>query len=113
MEDYVDRLNNYYETKREVKDLEQEIREAYADPELREDAKQALWFNKYEEIENAVANLRRNGVDIDFDGYVQLKYGNKAKNKVVKTEEKLNNNDTIDENIKTDKNSVSEAPLTK
>ena len=113
MEDYINQLNNYYETKREVKDLEQEIREAYADPELREDAKQALWFNKYEEIENAVANLRRNGVDIDFDGYVQLKYGNKVKNEAVKTEEKPNNNDTIDENIKTDKNSVSEAPLTK
>lgn len=113
MEDYIDRLNNYYETKREVKDLEQEIREAYADPELREDAKQALWFNKYEEIENAVANLRQNGVDIDFDGYVQLKYGNKAENKAVKTEEKPNNEDIIDENIKTDKNIASEAPLIK
>ena len=113
MEDYINQLNNYYETKREVKDLEQEIREAYADPELREDAKQALWFNKYEEIENAVANLRQNGVDIDFDGYVQLKYGNKAKNEAVKTEEKPNNEDIIDENIKTDNNIPSEAPLTK
>ena len=113
MEDYINQLNNYYETKREVKDLEQEIREAYADPELREDAKQALWFNKYEEIENAVANLRQNGVDIDFDGYVQLKYGNKAKNEAVKAEEKLNNEDTINEDTKTDKNSASEAPLIK
>ena len=113
MEDYINQLNNYYETKREVKDLEQEIREAYADPELREDAKQALWFNKYEEIENAVANLRQNGVDIDFDGYVQLKYGEKAENKVVKAEEKLNNEDKIDEDTKTDKNIASEAPLTK
>lgn len=113
MEDYINRLNNYYETKREFKDLEQEIREAYADPELRKDAKEALWFNKYEEIENAVANLRQNGVDIDFDGYVQLKYGNKAKNEAVKTEEKLNNEDTINEDTKTDKNSVNEAPLTK
>ena len=113
MEDYVDRLNNYYETKREVKDLEQEIREAYADPELREDAKQALWFNKYEEIENAVANLRQNGVDIDFDGYVQLKYGDKAKSEAVKTEEKLDNEDVATENAKMDENIVSEAPLTK
>ena len=113
MEDYVDRLNNYYETKREVKDLEQEIREAYADPELRKDAKEALWFNKYEEIENAVANLRQNGVDIDFDGYAQLKYGNKANNEAVKAEEKLNNEDVIDENTKTDKNIVIEAPLIK
>ena len=113
MEDYIDRLNHYYETKREVKDLEQEIREAYADPELREEAKQALWFNKYEEIENAVANLRQNGVDIDFDGYVQLKYGNKAKNAAVKTEEEPSNEDIIDENTKTDKNIVSEAPLVK
>lgn len=113
MEDYIDRLNHYYETKREVKDLEQEIREAYADPELREEAKQALWFNKYEEIENAVANLRQNGVDIDFDGYVQLKYGNKAKNEAVKAEENLNNEDIVDENTKTDKNIVSEAPLIK
>ena len=113
MEDYIDRLNHYYETKREVKDLEQEIREAYADPELREEAKQALWFNKYEEIENAVANLRQNGVDIDFDGYVQLKYGNKAKNESVKAEENLNNEDIINENTKTDKNVVSEAPLIK
>lgn len=113
MEDYINQLNNYYETKREAKDLEQEIREAYADPELREDAKQALWFNKYEEIENAVANLRQNGVDIDFDGYVQLKYGEKAENKVVKAEEKLNNEDKIDEDTKTDKNIASEAPLTK
>ena len=113
MEDYIDRLNHYYETKREVKDLEQEIREAYADPELREEAKQALWFNKYEEIENAVANLRQNGVDIDFDGYVELKYGNKAKNEAVKTEEEPSNDDIIDENIKTDKNIVSEAPLIK
>ena len=113
MEDYINRLNNYYETKREVKDLEQEIREAYTDPELREDAKQALWFNKYEEIENAVANLRQNGVDIDFDGYVQLKYGNEAKSEAVKTEEKPNNNDTINEDTKTDKNIASEAPLTK
>lgn len=113
MEDYIDRLNHYYETKREVKDLEQEIREAYADPELREEAKQALWFNKYEEIENAVANLRQNGVDIDFDGYVQLKYGNKAKNEAVKTEEEPSNEDIIDENTKTDKNIVSEAPLIK
>lgn len=113
MEDYINRLNNYYETKREVKDLEQEIREAYADPELRKDAKEALWFNKYEEIENAVANLRQNGVDIDFDGYVQLKYGEKAENKVVKAEEKLNNEDKIDEDTKTDKNIASEAPLTK
>ena len=110
MEDYIDRLNHYYETKREVKDLEQEIREAYADPELREEAKQALWFNKYEEIENAVANLRQNGVDIDFDGYVQLKYGNKAKNESVKAEENLNNEDIVDENTKTDKNIASEAP---
>ena len=110
MEDYIDRLNHYYETKREVKDLEQEIREAYADPELREEAKQALWFNKYEEIENAVANLRQNGVDIDFDGYVQLKYGNKAKNEAVKTEEEPSSEDIIDENTKTDKNIVSEAP---
>ena len=113
MEDYIDRLNHYYETKREVKDLEQEIREAYADPELREEAKQALWFNKYEEIENAVANLRQNGVDIDFDGYVELKYGNKAKNAAVKTEEEPSNEDIIDENTKTDKNIVSEAPLVK
>ena len=113
MEDYIDRLNHYYETKREVKDLEQEIREAYADPELREEAKQALWFNKYEEIENAVANLRQNGVDIDFDGYVELKYGNKAKNAAVKTEEEPSNEDIIDENTKTDKNIVSEAPLIK
>ena len=113
MEDYIDRLNHYYETKREVKDLEQEIREAYADPELREEAKQALWFNKYEEIENAVANLRQNGVDIDFDGYVQLKYGNKAKNEAVKIEEEPSNEDIINENTKTDKNVVSEAPLIK
>ena len=113
MEDYIDRLNHYYETKREVKDLEQEIREAYADPELREEAKQALWFNKYEEIENAVANLRQNGVDIDFDGYVELKYGNKAKNEAVKIEEEPSNEDIIDENIKTDKNIVNEAPLIK
>ena len=113
MEDYIDRLNHYYETKREVKDLEQEIREAYADPELREEAKQALWFNKYEEIENAVANLRQNGVDIDFDGYVELKYGDKAKNETVKIEEEPSNEDIIDENIKTDKNIVSEAPLIK
>lgn len=113
MEDYIDRLNHYYETKREVKDLEQEIREAYADPELREEAKQALWFNKYEEIENAVANLRQNGVDIDFDGYVELKYGNKAKNEAVKIEEEPSNEDIIDENTKTDKNIVSEAPLVK
>ena len=113
MEDYINRLNNYYETKREVKDLEQEIREAYADPELRRDAKEALWFNKYEEIENAVANLRQNGVDIDFDGYVQLKYGDKAKSEAVKAEEKPNNEDIIDENIKTDKNIASEAPLIK
>ena len=113
MEDYIDRLNHYYETKREVKDLEQEIREAYADPELREEAKQALWFNKYEEIENAVANLRQNGVDIDFDGYVQLKYGNKAKNEAVKIEEEPSNEDIIDENTKTDKNIVGEAPLIK
>lgn len=113
MEDYIDRLNHYYETKREVKDLEQEIREAYADPELREEAKQALWFNKYEEIENAVANLRQNGVDIDFDGYVELKYGNKAKNESVKAEENLNNEDIVDENTKTDKNIASEAPLIK
>lgn len=113
MEDYIDRLNHYYETKREVKDLEQEIREAYADPELREEAKQALWFNKYEEIENAVANLRQNGVDIDFDGYVELKYGNKAKNAAVKTEEEPSNEDIINENTKTDKNVVSEAPLIK
>lgn len=113
MEDYIDRLNHYYETKREVKDLEQEIREAYADPELREEAKQALWFNKYEEIENAVANLRQNGVDIDFDGYVELKYGNKAKNAAVKTEEEPSNEDIIDENTKTDKNIISEAPLIK
>lgn len=113
MEDYIDRLNHYYETKREVKDLEQEIREAYADPELREEAKQALWFNKYEEIENAVANLRQNGVDIDFDGYVALRYGNKAKNEVVKIEEEPSNEDIIDENTKTDKNVVSEAPLIK
>ena len=113
MEDYIDRLNHYYETKREVKDLEQEIREAYADPELREEAKQALWFNKYEEIENAVANLRQNGVDIDFDGYVELKYGNKAKNEAVKIEEEPSNEDIIDENTKTDKNIVSEAPLIK
>lgn len=113
MEDYIDRLNHYYETKREVKDLEQEIREAYADPELREEAKQALWFNKYEEIENAVANLRQNGVDIDFDGYVELKYGNKAKNEAVKTEEEPSSEDIIAENSKTDKNIVSEAPLIK
>ena len=113
MEDYIDRLNHYYETKREVKDLEQEIREAYADPELREEAKQALWFNKYEEIENAVANLRQNGVDIDFDGYVELKYGNKAKNEAVKTEEEPSSEDIIDENTKTDKNIVSETPLVK
>lgn len=113
MEDYIDRLNHYYETKREVKDLEQKIREAYADPELREEAKQALWFNKYEEIENAVANLRQNGVDIDFDGYVELKYGNKAKNEAVKTEEEPSSEDIIDENTKTDKNIVSEAPLIK
>ena len=113
MEDYIDRLNHYYETKREVKDLEQEIREAYADPELREEAKQALWFNKYEEIENAVANLRQNGVDIDFDGYVQLKYGDKVKNEAAKIEEEPSNEDIIDENIKTDKNIVSEAPLVK
>ena len=113
MEDYIDRLNRYYETKREVKDLEQEIREAYADPELREEAKQALWFNKYEEIENAVANLRQNGVDIDFDGYVQLKYGDKVKNEAAKIEEEPSNEDIIDENIKTDKNIVSEAPLIK
>ena len=113
IEDYIDRLNHYYETKREVKDLEQEIREAYADPELREEAKQALWFNKYEEIENAVANLRQNGVDIDFDGYVELKYGNKAKNEAVKTEEEPSSEDIIDENTKTDKNIVSEAPLIK
>ena len=113
MEDYIDQLNSYYETKREVKDLEQEIREAYADPELREEAKQALWFNKYEEIENAVANLRQNGVDIDFDGYVELKYGNKAKNEAVKTEEEPSNEDIIAENTKTDKNIVSEAPLIK
>lgn len=113
MEDYIDRLNHYYETKREVKDLEQEIREAYADPELREEAKQALWFNKYEEIENAVANLRQNGVDIDFDGYVQLKYGNKAKDEAVKIEEEPSSEDIIDENTKTDKNIVSEAPLIK
>ena len=113
MEDYIDQLNSYYETKREVKDLEQEIREAYADPELREEAKQALWFNKYEEIENAVANLRQNGVDIDFDGYVELKYGNKAKNEVIKAEEKLDNEDVAAENTKTDKNIVSEAPLIK
>ena len=108
MEDYVDRLNNYYETKREVKDLEQEIREAYADPELRKDAKEALWFNKYEEIENAVANLRQNGVDIDFDGYVQLKYGEKAENKAVKAEEKLNNEDIAAENAKMDEDIVHE-----
>ena len=108
MEDYINRLNNYYETKREVKDLEQEIREAYADPELREDAKQALWFNKYEEIENAVANLRQNGVDIDFDGYVQLKYGNKAKSEAVKTEEKLDNEDVATENAKMDENIIHE-----
>lgn len=113
MEDYIDRLNHYYETKREVKDLEQEIREAYADPELREEAKQALWFNKYEEIENAVANLRQNGVDIDFDGYVQLKYGDKVKNEAAKIEEEPSNEDIIDENIKTDKNIVNEAPLIK
>ena len=113
MEDYIDRLNHYYETKREVKDLEQEIREAYADPELREEAKQALWFNKYEEIENAVANLRQNGVDIDFDGYVELKYGNKAKNKAVKTEEELDSEDVAAENAKMDENIVSEAPLIK
>lgn len=113
MEDYIDRLNHYYETKREVKDLEQEIREAYADPELREEAKQALWFNKYEEIENAVANLRQNGVDIDFDGYVQLKYGDKVKNEAAKIEEEPSNEDIIDENIKTDKNIVGEAPLIK
>ena len=113
MEDYINRLNNYYETKREVKDLEQEIREAYADPELRKDAKQALWFNKYEEIENAVANLRQNGVDIDFDGYVQLKYGDKAKSEAVKTEEKLDNEDVATENAKMDENIASEAPLTK
>ena len=113
MEDYIDRLNHYYETKREVKDLEQEIREAYADPELREEAKQALWFNKYEEIENAIANLRQNGVDIDFDGYVELKYGNKAKNEAVKTEEEPSSEDIIDENTKTDKNIASEAPLIK
>ena len=113
MEDYIDRLNHYYETKREVKDLEQEIREAYADPELREEAKQALWFNKYEEIENAVANLRQNGVDIDFDGYVELKYGNKAKNEAVKTEEEPSSEDIIDENTKTDKNIVNETPLVK
>ena len=113
MEDYIDRLNHYYETKREVKNLEQKIREAYADPELREEAKQALWFNKYEEIENAVANLRQNGVDIDFDGYVELKYGNKAKNEAVKTEEEPSSEDIIDENTKTDKNIVSEAPLIK
>lgn len=113
MEDYIDRLNHYYETKREVKDLEQEIREAYADPALREEAKQALWFNKYEEIENAVANLRQNGVDIDFDGYVELKYGNKAKNEAVKTEEELNNEDVAAENAKMDENIVSEAPLIK
>lgn len=113
MEDYIDRLNHYYETKREIKDLEQEIREAYADPELREEAKQALWFNKYEEIENAVANLRQNGVDIDFDGYVQLKYGDKVKNEAAKTEEEPSNEDIIDENTKTDKNIVSETPLVK
>lgn len=113
MEDYINRLNNYYETKRKVKDLEQEIREAYADPELRKDAKQALWFNKYEEIENAVANLRQNGVDIDFDGYVQLKYGDKAKSEAVKTEEKLDNEDVATENAKMDENIASEAPLTK
>ncbi len=113
MEDYIDQLNSYYETKREVKDLEQEIREAYADPALREEAKQALWFNKYEEIENAVANLRQNGVDIDFDGYVQLKYGNKAKNAAVKTEEELDSEDVAAENAKMDKNIVSEAPLIK
>ena len=113
MEDYINRLNNYYETKREVKDLEQEIREAYADPELRKDAKEALWFNKYEEIENAVANLRQNGVDIDFDGYVQLKYGNKAKNEAVKAEEKLDNEDVATENAKMDENIASEAPLIK
>lgn len=113
MEDYIDQLNSYYETKREIKDLEQEIREAYADPALREEAKQALWFNKYEEIENAVANLRQNGVDIDFDGYVELKYGNKAKNEAVKTEEKLDNEDVAAENAKMDENIVSEAPLIK
>lgn len=113
MEDYIDQLNSYYETKREIKDLEQEIREAYADPALREEAKQALWFNKYEEIENAVANLRQNGVDIDFDGYVELKYGNKAKNKAVKTEEELNNEDVAAENAKMDENIASEAPLVK
>ena len=113
MEDYINRLNNYYETKREVKDLEQEIREAYADPELRKDAKEALWFNKYEEIENAVANLRQNGVDIDFDGYVQLKYGEKAENKAVKTEEKLDNEDVATENAKMDENIVHETPPVK
>lgn len=113
MEDYIDQLNSYYETKREVKNLEQEIREAYADPELRKEAKEALWFNKYEEIENAVANLRQNGVDIDFDGYVELKYGNKAKNAAVKTEEKLDNEDVAAENAKMDENIVSEAPLIK
>ena len=108
MEDYINRLNNYYETKREVKDLEQEIREAYADPELRKDAKEALWFNKYEEIENAVANLRQNGVDIDFDRYVQLKYGEKAENKAVKAEEKLDNEDVAAENAKMDEDIVHE-----
>lgn len=113
MEDYIDQLNSYYETKREVKDLEQEIREAYADPELREEAKQALWFNKYEEIENAVANLRQNGVDIDFDGYVELKYGNKAKNAAVKTEEELDNEDVVAENAKMDENIVHETPPVK
>ena len=113
MEDYINRLNNYYETKREVKDLEQEIREAYADPELRRDAKEALWFNKYEEIENAVANLRQNGVDIDFDGYVQLKYGDKAKSEAVKAEEKLDNEDVAAENAKMDEDIVHETPPAK
>lgn len=50
-EEYLDRLNSYYEAKRNLRDIEQEVREAYADPELRAEAKAMAEISAMERAE--------------------------------------------------------------
>lgn len=74
-EEYLDRLNSYYEAKRNLRDIEQEVREAYADPELRAEAKAMAEISAMERAEREFGREELIRRETEYNTPVESKKG--------------------------------------
>ena len=88
MEDYIDMLDRYYKIKREIKDLEYDIRDAYRNPSNRDYARGVAGFRKLEEAEKILGpdelNRREQEYKDKLRGKIKINFGENTEGESVR-----------------------------